>query len=789
MTEAPEKNIRFKAILIYVVVALICSGMIIYMYKLRNDIDDQKRNIEEYYKELSFVNQLVDVVNASQSEVNLYVSTRQTKHYRLFIENLSTVEQLMDSLGQINPLQNEKLQQVNNLLLKKGKIVSNLNKQLTNKNPIESIDEILRDIDPFSGKDTVLLRTTVQDTTVYSSVQKGFWEKFIGLFSSSKNTDSVTTVTSSKQDLMTMPKNDYPQLSELTGIAEQAKEDYVKRISSIERNINNLIAADQEISFEITTLLIDLYSQTFQTRLDEIQKSEQLIRDNNTYSIVSSFIALVLIFIFILLIISDVNKSYLLRKDLEKANATINQIMDSRHKLLLSVSHDIKTPLNSILGTLGLKDTAKEFHPQDFRIMKNSGEHILALLNNLLEFSSIEQGSSTISKRDFNVYELCLETVEMFIPLTKSKNLTLSYFFDFDKNLTLSSDPLKIKQILINILSNSVKYTIKGSIRFNVEYSNNILSCDIQDTGVGIPQSQINTIFQPFSRIDKNSYLSEGSGLGLFVVKGLVDLLQGNIDVSSEVGKGTRTEISLPAEEVVINRIFTPKKILVVDDDRSYLIILRDMLLKLGHNPSICNNADEFEKQLPDIDRYDEILTDMEMEHFNGIDVLKKIKESGKNIPVSIITAREDIKGDDFIQMGFKAHIRKPVSISDLGLFFGGEVGSDLNFKSLAKMLEEDSEALHEVLTSFVDTTTENIDKLRTAVLDNDFKLAQFICHKMIPMFIQIDAVEKLDILKKINAHNAQTMETYTQWEEDILVLIEYAEQLIIRIKSYLNAR
>ena len=791
MSETPEKNIRFKAILIYVIVAFICGGMLIYIYKLRDDIDDQKRSISQYYKELSLVNELIDSVNASQSEVNMYVSTKQIRHYKSFNESLNIVEQLMDSLSHINPLHNDKLQQINHLLVKKGVIVSNLNKQFNNKNPIESINEILKEIDPVIKKDTVLVTTTVQDTIIYSGPQKGFWRKLGELFSSSKGADTVTSITTARLDTLTVPKNDTLHVvTEVTEIAEQAKDDYVKRIISIEKNLSSLIVADQEISSEITTLLIGLYNQTVQARLDEIQKSEQLIRNNNTYSIISSIVSLILIFIFISLIISDVNKSYRLRKNVERANLRIKQIMDSRHKLLLSISHDIKTPLNSILGTLELKETSNGFLHDEVRTMKDSGEYILALLGNLLEFSSIEQGTSNISNRIFNLHALCQQTVEMFIPLANKKNLTLAYSFDFDKNLILSSDSLKIKQILINILSNSIKYTLEGFIQFNVKYSDSGLYCTIEDTGVGIPENQIKNIFQPFSRVDQNSHLSEGSGFGMYVVKGLVDLFQGNIKVTSEEGKGTRTEISIPVSEVSINETFIPKRILIVDDDISYLIIIRNMLSDLGHIPSMCGNIADFENIITEINQYDEILTDMEMENFNGIDVLNRIKYSGINIPVTVVTAREDINNDDFIRMGFKAYIKKPISTCDLKLLFGGQIKDErvADFSSLNKMLEEDSDALHEVLTSFVDSTTENIGKLKQAVLNSDYNMAQFISHKMQPMFIQVGAIEKLDILKKLDAHRLDGMSMYPGWENDVLELIEYAEQIITETENYLKS-
>lgn len=323
-----------------------------------------------------------------------------------------------------------------------------------------------------------------------------------------------------------------------------------------------------------------------------------------------------------------------------------------------------------------------------------------------------------------------------------------------------------------------------------MKYSNSILYCIIEDTGVGIPENQIKDIFLPFSRIDQNSHLSEGSGFGLYVVKGLVDLLKGSIKVSSQEGKGTRTEISIPVSEVFVKDSFIPKRILVVDDDMSYLIIIRNMLLSLGHIPSTCNNIDEFDAIVAVIGQYDEILTDMEMETFSGIDVLNRIKYSGINVPVTIVTAREDVDYDDFIRMGFKAYIKKPVSISDLKLLFGGQIKDEsvIGFSSLNKILEEDTEALHEVLASFVQSTFENVSRLKQALLESDFNTAQLIGHKMQPMFIQIGAVDKLDILKKLDAHRLDATVMYPDWESDVLELIEYAEQIINDVQNYLDS-
>ena len=154
-------------------------------------------------------------------------------------------------------------------------------------------------------------------------------------------------------------------------------------------------------------------------------------------------------------------------------------------------------------------------------------------------------------------------------------------------------------------------------------------------------------------------------------------------------------------------------------------------------------------------------------------------------MPVTVITAREDINYDDFIKMGFKAYIKKPISISDLKLQLGGQT---VNFGSLNEMLENDPEALQEVLISFINSTRENIANLRIALLNNEFKKAQSVCHKMIPMLIQVGAIEKLDILKKIDALRFETIQEYPGWEDDILEVIEYSELIIDQTTDYLTS-
>lgn len=776
-----ESKIRIHAIIIYVIVAIICAGMVLYVYSIRADIDEQKSSIEGYLKDLSLTNQLIQAVNESQNEVNLYMYTKNYQHYKQFREKLDNMELLIDTLLHVteNQVQEDRLRQIGQLLLEKGRIISNLNKLLSNSHNSEEIKNAARSNKP------ILVTPITPPELIPPSKQKSFWDKLPSFFARSKK-DSLETEEVIQPDTLVASQPDTTSvlLEEMSEVAKQAQKEYRQTISSIEKNLSDLIASDQKISTELSTLLIDFHSQMVQTRFGEIRKSEQLIRKNNTYTIASGIIAMVLTLMFIYFIINDVNKGYKARQSLEKANERIKQIMDTRHQFLLSVSHDIKTPLGSILGIIDLKKSPDNMTADDIHTMQNSGKHILNLLENLLEFSSIEQGKVTVIQQNFNLYALCQEIIDLFIPLAQQKNLELNHSFDFEKELTLASDALKIKQIIINLLSNAIKYTSSGVVSLSVSYRHGSVYFQVEDTGSGISQEDIKRIFEPFSRVNSQASISEGSGLGLYVVQGLVQILKGDIKVSSRLEIGSSFEVTIPAEVIASERPFFQRSILIVDDDLPYLLVLRDSLLQLGHIPSTAHTREEFEKQFFSSAIYDEILTDMEMGTFNGLDVLHAVKNSKKHTTVSLMTARKDIPSEEYLRKGFSSILIKPISSADLAQLYGASKVTKGRADSLREMLGNDIDSIKEVLLAFVTSTEEHIQTIHTAVSRHDFNAARAACHKMIPMFKQLDATEKLPLMIKMESHPISQTDGFPHWEKEMNELTVYAQKVVEQIKD-----
>lgn len=789
MMRSLEHKVRLNAFVIYTLVALVFIGTIAYIYSSRKDIDEQKENALQYYTYLTLTDRLIKQINETQQEANSYMITRGTKHYTQFQENLSRVDHLIDSLQTEirDTMQLSALWEINSLLEEKGKIVLKLNQQFNLSGYLNQLNEIKNSYEAPGNRDSALVSTTIKDTVITGAVQKGFWSRLSNVFSPKKDTVITKRIVRSDTVRVLAATDSLDAVGRANELASQLETSYSNRISGIERQVRQLVNADHEISIKISQTLLELHRQIISRRIQEIRKSDQLISSSSTYSLIGGGVALALILVFIVLIIHDVNRSSSMRKVLEEANERIRQTMESRHRLLLSVSHDVKTPLNSILGLLELKKTSGRFSPEDVFSMENSGKHILSLLNNLLQFSSLEQETIRKEEHVFSLMNCCQETKKMFSPLLLKKSLAFDCRFNFPRDVHLKADELRIKQIVSNLLSNAVKYTQTGQVSFTVDYGNNTLRIRVSDTGTGIPASRLGEIFEPFSRLRQHASMAEGAGFGLYVVKGLVHLLEGEITVESEVNKGTSIEVRLPvceAEALPVD--FSPRRVLLADDDLSFLTVLQKMLSRLGHQAEIWDLSAGMEEKTGSLDSYDLLLTDMEMGVLSGIDLLRHARKHAASLPVAVMTAQQDIDENKIRELGFSAYLKKPIKMQDIQQLLGGK--ESLNLESLEELFDNDQQAIHEMLQIFVSSTEEHIVFLKKSLADNDFPSAGQLAHKMLPMFLQLGEEEASVLLKKIDGHRRQQLSEYPEWRDDIRLLITKSEKLIKQINThYLN--
>ena len=281
---------------------------------------------------------------------------------------------------------------------------------------------------------------------------------------------------------------------------------YEKQLYQLNRQVDRVMMANQEIAQQITTLLIALHKESLDASLQTTLESEENLKQSNRYAIFCGTVALLLILLFFILIMLDINQAKKDRKALIDSEEQTRRLMESRHQLLLSVSHDMKTPLNTISGTLQLHQP----EATDRHAMKLAAQYLQALLENLMDYSELERGSIRLSVNRFDPQQLYQEVHSLFYPVAQQKGIALITGYEVPQKLLLCSDSLKIRQICINLLSNAFKYTAEGEVHFKLAYHDDKLLIRIQDTGVGIPVSMQARIFAPFERLDQGRQMADG---------------------------------------------------------------------------------------------------------------------------------------------------------------------------------------------------------------------------------------------------------------------------------------
>ena len=393
-----------------------------------------------------------------------------------------------------------------------------------------------------------------------------------------------------------------------------------------------------------------------------------------------------------LLVVSDRTEEVRAQQALEEAVQAANVANMAKSEFLSDMSHDIRTPMNAIIGLINLLEKNVEdkerFH-KHLRDLKLSSEHLLELINNVLDMSRIESGKTELDLEEFNIRTLLEEVNSVYRTQAALKGLHVEEEIEVPEK-RYEGDSVRVKKVLLNLLSNAVKYTPEGgrvhlSTRSLGIAANGYetLEFRIEDNGYGMSKEFVDIIFQPFSR-EKNTTISgiSGTGLGMAIVKNLVELMNGNVFVESEPGKGSTFMVQIPFKPIseVEEKILTEKevenvsleglRILVVEDYELNAEILMELLSVEGVQCDYAENGkialERFEAS--DADTYDMILMDVKMPVMDGYEAASAIRAGvhprAKTIPIVALTAnafKEDIQ--HALDAGMNEHIAKPVRV------------------------------------------------------------------------------------------------------------------------------
>lgn len=353
---------------------------------------------------------------------------------------------------------------------------------------------------------------------------------------------------------------------------------------------------------------------------------------------------------------------------------------------LTTVSHELRTPLNGVIGAsemLILKDLDTETQ-QLVRIIRSSGEILLDVINNVLDFSRLDEGKLDLVNETVNlriVIESCIDPLQV---LSETKGLELKVHIDDCVSKYYSLDPSRIRQLILNLGSNAIKFTNVGVVEIAVTEAESLVKLSVRDTGIGIAEEKLEEIFDPFSQVDSSvDRRFEGSGLGLSIVDRLVKIMGGEIFVESELGEGTCFILSLPLEISpeqpvlgpadkslsVIGLNISPITVLVTDDNAINRKVASQLLQKLGH--MVVEATDGLEAvSAVQKGNIDIVLMDVQMPNMDGLTATGKIREMRRplcNIPIIGVTANAFPGAEsEILESGMNDYLSKPVRLDQL---------------------------------------------------------------------------------------------------------------------------
>ena len=483
-----------------------------------------------------------------------------------------------------------------------------------------------------------------------------------------------------------------------------------------------------------------------------------------------------LLFISFLIIRHDIRKEREGRAQLQRINRENEELLGMRKQIILTISHDIRGPLGNISNCVELASETREKKKREGYLenIRHSCRHILNLVNNLMDVYRINETRDTRNEIPFRLGSLLDNISEEYARKAAGQALLFERCHEIVNNITVRGDADKLEQILDNLLTNAIKFTPSGTVRFHTGYAEGRLHVEVGDTGIGMDRETLERVFRPFERAAQEIN-SEGFGLGLFITKGLVKVLDGNIDVESRPGKGTIFRLTFPLPETtedpeteefqVQSAMVLPKRVLVVDDDSILLRITEDMLGRHGVECTTCQSVKEAVLALDRLD-YDLVLTDIQMPVTDGFGLLKLLRGSNignsRTIPVAVMTARGDGDSGVYARSGFCGCIHKPFSSKGLLAFLSSVMAGRAAGASpfdYSRLMESTDDRRH-MFGLVMKESEKDLAELEGAMEGMDREAMRRTVHRMAPVWELLGAGDVLSDYRKILHDKAAGDET-----------------------------
>lgn len=591
-----------------------------------------------------------------------------------------------------------------------------------------------------------------------------------------------------------------------TGIDSLFRQDSLAKDEMIIRE-SRIASTGRQLKGKFYDLISRMENEITGTITAKAESAGKMAGNTYTWLILLAVSGGLLAMMILIIIVRYVRKAGAYQEALETSRAEAEQLARTKELFVANMSHEIRTPVTAISGFTGQLLGAKpdEETRKSLEIIKSSSDHLLKIIDDILDFSKLQNEKLVLERVDFSPRRIMEEVYPLFEGQARQNGTSLSFSVDGGTPRVLSGDPYRLKQILINLVGNSIKFTKNGSVKYSVTSRETAageieLQLEVSDTGIGIDESKHEMIFEDFTQAEMSTARKYGgTGLGLSIVKKLVHLQNGTISIKSKRNQGTVISCIIPyrkgsgsidvnegKNEARDHTELAGLKVLVVDDEEYNRLLFRKILEKWNIEVSEASSGMDA-LELLKTNRYDLLFMDMLMPGLDGLKATKFIRDEMKigtgQMPVIFISAASiDEEAEKFRNAGINAFLRKPFTEEMLLDAVTGAAGKGsepeahaarvdapetgplkedgINLGDLYHIAAGDRDFVRQMLLSFEDTTRKGLKEIESAIGNGNWDQVAESAHRLLPPCRHLGAMELFNLLHEIEKNSRERIST-----------------------------